>query len=512
MTIDGPVALFKSSTNCSRAPFSAPGPYCWSGPLKARPGPEPPEAPARVQPCASPATGSQVGSPGAAGDPAAHSCAPGRPGHCHPRPGRYSATRTRTARSRCVPRAGRGRGPASPARDQETPPAAGPCSPDSPRAQPGAGRWESARATVEGDAAGAPGGPRRAAVCVPPSPYRGLGRHRGALRGLPQLGAPGARLRSEAEPRRTRGPQLRGFATDCPNAILVRVCGQPRIVAGHLWLSSGRSRGGGRRARARPRGGWSQPRTVAPSWRAKKGPSAPPSSSSAVTVSAGGVLSRSHWLPDFHILVGKKLARSCGHERGPRNPPSARAAGGRDEGGAPEKRSQTRLESALTCPRPGTPQTYNLTNPQTPNQPNPPTRAGQTDRQSLQLPESEQLGTARSSRAAASGKGTWTEEPFIKEKSFGDSETYSFISSKAGVRSRVCVGDSWELMVLNHLSDPFLLAAEMVQASLHSGVGIPAVGRARFPQPILLNAQHLLGYLVGREVTAAPPTPSAACS
>lgn len=53
MTIDGPVALFKSSTNCSRAPFSAPGPYCWSGPLKARPGPEPPEAPARVQPCAS---------------------------------------------------------------------------------------------------------------------------------------------------------------------------------------------------------------------------------------------------------------------------------------------------------------------------------------------------------------------------------------------------------------------------------------------------------------------------
>ena len=48
MTIDGPVALFKSSTNCSRAPFSAPGPYCWSGPLKARPGPEPPEAPVRA--------------------------------------------------------------------------------------------------------------------------------------------------------------------------------------------------------------------------------------------------------------------------------------------------------------------------------------------------------------------------------------------------------------------------------------------------------------------------------
>lgn len=76
MTIDGPVALFKSSTNCSRAPFSAPGPYCWSGPLKARPGPEPPEAPARVQPCASPAAGSRSGSLGAAGDPAAHSGAP----------------------------------------------------------------------------------------------------------------------------------------------------------------------------------------------------------------------------------------------------------------------------------------------------------------------------------------------------------------------------------------------------------------------------------------------------
>lgn len=64
MTIDGPVALFKSSTNCSRAPFSAPGPYCWSGPLKARPGPEPPEASARVQPCASPARRLPVRLPG----------------------------------------------------------------------------------------------------------------------------------------------------------------------------------------------------------------------------------------------------------------------------------------------------------------------------------------------------------------------------------------------------------------------------------------------------------------
>lgn len=85
MTIDGPVALFKSSTNCSRAPFSAPGPYCWSSPLKARPGPEPPEAPARVQPCASPAAGSRSGSLGAAGDPAAHSGAPRRPGYRHQR-------------------------------------------------------------------------------------------------------------------------------------------------------------------------------------------------------------------------------------------------------------------------------------------------------------------------------------------------------------------------------------------------------------------------------------------
>lgn len=64
MTIDGPVALFKSSTNCSRAPFSAPGPYCWSGPLKARPGPEPPEAPTRVQPCASAARRLPVRLPG----------------------------------------------------------------------------------------------------------------------------------------------------------------------------------------------------------------------------------------------------------------------------------------------------------------------------------------------------------------------------------------------------------------------------------------------------------------
>ncbi|XP_055126921.1 serine/arginine repetitive matrix protein 3-like [Symphalangus syndactylus] len=105
MTIDGPVALFKSSTNCSRAPFSAPGPYCWSGPLKARPGPEPPEAPARVQPCDSQPAGSQSGSPGAAGDPAAHSSTPRRPGHRRRRhrhrhrrrPGRDSATGKRRA-------------------------------------------------------------------------------------------------------------------------------------------------------------------------------------------------------------------------------------------------------------------------------------------------------------------------------------------------------------------------------------------------------------------------------
>nr|XP_045369824.1 translation initiation factor IF-2-like [Camelus bactrianus] len=103
MTIDGPVALFKSSTNCSRAPFSAPGPYCWSGPLPARPGPKPPEAPARAQPCASPRqpAGSQPGSPGAAGDPAAHSSAPRRPSHrrhrYRRRPGRDSATEKQRA-------------------------------------------------------------------------------------------------------------------------------------------------------------------------------------------------------------------------------------------------------------------------------------------------------------------------------------------------------------------------------------------------------------------------------
>lgn len=109
MTIDGPVALFKSSTNCSRAPFSAPGPYCWSSPLKARPGPEPPEAPARVQPCASPAAGSRSGSLGAAGDPAAHSGAPRRPGYLPPPATQPQGSRERP--TRCVRGAGRGRGP-----------------------------------------------------------------------------------------------------------------------------------------------------------------------------------------------------------------------------------------------------------------------------------------------------------------------------------------------------------------------------------------------------------------
>ncbi|CAD7667946.1 unnamed protein product [Nyctereutes procyonoides] len=88
------------------------------------------------------------------------------------------------------------------------------------------------------------------------------------------------------------GPELGGFATDCPNAILVRVCGQPRIVAGHLWLSSGRNRGGSRRDRARRKRDPSGRRLVSPSariaapaGRAKEGrrslPPAPPSSSSS---------------------------------------------------------------------------------------------------------------------------------------------------------------------------------------------------------------------------------------
>lgn len=95
---------------------------------------------------------------------------------------------------------------------------------------------------------------------------------------------------AKRNPAGDRGPELRGFATDCPNAILVRVCGQPRIVAGHLWLSSGSDRGGSRRepssARARPLG-WRlagpSASIAAPAGRAKEGrrslSPAPPSSS-----------------------------------------------------------------------------------------------------------------------------------------------------------------------------------------------------------------------------------------
>lgn len=152
MTIDGPVALFKSSTNCSRAPFSAPGPYCWSGPLKARPGPKPPEAPARAQPCASPRqpAGSQPGSPGAAGDPAAHSSAPRRPSHrrhrYRRRPGRDSATEKQRAPKPVRARGWAGAG--DPRLQQPGPwvrkcdPALGPCFPETRRtwgAQAGGG-------------------------------------------------------------------------------------------------------------------------------------------------------------------------------------------------------------------------------------------------------------------------------------------------------------------------------------------------------------------------------------
>lgn len=95
---------------------------------------------------------------------------------------------------------------------------------------------------------------------------------------------------AKRNPAGDRGPELRSFATDCPNAILVRVCGQPRIVAGHLWLSSGSDRGGSRRepssAQARPFG-WRlagpSASIAAPAGSAKEGrrslSPAPPSSS-----------------------------------------------------------------------------------------------------------------------------------------------------------------------------------------------------------------------------------------
>lgn len=90
----------------------------------------------------------------------------------------------------------------------------------------------------------------------PNGPLRGPGRE-GSPAGPPYRWAPARRGRAPGLPvlpawlPRGRGPQLRGFAADCPNAILVRVCGQPRIVAGHLWLSPGRDGGGSRGTLAR---------------------------------------------------------------------------------------------------------------------------------------------------------------------------------------------------------------------------------------------------------------------
>lgn len=187
-------------------------------------------------------------------------------------------------------------------------------------------------------------------------PYRGMGGHRraSARQSDAQLRrSPGpALLRTEAEPR-DWGRELRGFATDCPNAILVRVCGQPRIVAGHLWLSSGRNRGGSRRDRAQagetPRSGGgrlapapgSRPRPGAqrrdagprrqrrhPHPRRRRRPPSPPPL--RVTSPAGGVLqSIALFSLFFKFRLGTKLAHGGGAECGPGCPPSGRAAGSR---------------------------------------------------------------------------------------------------------------------------------------------------------------------------------------
>lgn len=165
--------------------------------------------------------------------------------------------------------------------------------------------------------AGGDGDPRAGSgsVCllVHP-PYRGTGHDRQALARYSdaQLRRPPdpARSRSGAQPAGARGPELGGFATDCPNAILVRVCGQPRIVAGHLWLSLERNRGEGRGdAALGGRLAGSSARIAAPAQRAKEGrrslPPAPPSSSSSsfpsdppprVTVPDSGVLQSVAWV------------------------------------------------------------------------------------------------------------------------------------------------------------------------------------------------------------------------
>ncbi|XP_045323510.1 uncharacterized protein LOC123592492 [Leopardus geoffroyi] len=152
-----------------------------------------------------------------------------------------------------------------------------------------------------------------------------------------------------------RGPELGGFATDCPNAILVRVCGQPRIVAGHLWLSSGRNRGGSRRDRARrgrdPSGrrlAGPSARIAAPAGRAKEGrrslPPAPPSSSSSSSSSSSfssssagdqswmaGASSRSRRFPLFQISAGNEAGtprRSTNVVRVARPRPEPQQVGG----------------------------------------------------------------------------------------------------------------------------------------------------------------------------------------
>lgn len=169
-----------------------------------------------------------------------------------------------------------------------------------------------------------------------------------------------------------RGPELGGFATDCPNAILVRVCGQPRIVAGHLWLSSGRNRGGSRRDRARrgrdPSGrrlAGPSARIAAPVGRAKEGrrslPPAPPSSSSSSSSSSfssssagdqswlAGASSRSRRFSLFQISSGNEAGtprRGTNVVRGARLRPSRSKSGPKEDAGG--TRSLIRFELVLT--------------------------------------------------------------------------------------------------------------------------------------------------------------------
>lgn len=208
-----------------------------------------------------------------------------------------------------------------------------------------------------------------------------MGRERERLQGSGTRGSGGLLVRffqgAQRSPPGARGPELGGFATDCPNAILVRVCGQPRIVAGHLWLSSGRNGGGSRRdttRHGRDPSGRRLPgpsaRTAAPAGRAEEErrspPPAPPSSpSSSPSSSSAGDRSRLAGppvdrvvFPLFKFRPGTKLARRGGARmwsQGPALGLSRRKSGAKEDAG--RKRSLTRFELVLTYPPTNTPTT-----------------------------------------------------------------------------------------------------------------------------------------------------------